>query len=101
MTFRIISLSAFVLAALASPSSRATDEKITHGFLATGAETYIVDGAGKVTWRYPANTRDGWVLSNGNILLALSKSKDYPGGAVVEVTKDGKTVFEFKGTQSE
>ena len=76
------------------------DEKITHGFLATGAETYIVDDAGKVTWTYPHSSRDGWVLPNGNVLLALSKSKEYPGGAVVEVTRDGKVVFEFKGTQS-
>ena len=72
---------------------------ITHSFLATGGETYIVDGDGKVTWSYPKSTRDGWVLPNGNILLALSKAND--GGSVVEVTREGKTVFEFKGTQSE
>ncbi len=81
--------------------TRAADvpSKITHSFLATGGETYILDGNGKVTWSYPKSTRDGWVLSNGNILLALSKSND--GGSVVEVTREGKTVFEFKGTQSE
>lgn len=81
--------------------SRAADApaKITHSFLATGGETYILDGDGKVTWSYPKSTRDGWVLPNGNILLALSKSND--GGSVVEVTREGKTVFEFKGTQSE
>ena len=99
MTVRTIAL---LLAALALPSAaRGADEKITHGFLATGAETYIVDGTGKRTWSYPHSTRDGWVLPNGNVLLAMSKSKEYPGGAVVEVTKDGKTVFEFKGTQAE
>ena len=76
MTVRNIALA---LAAPALPSAaRGADEKITHGFLATGAETYIVDGAGKRTWSYPANTRDGWVLPNGNVLLALSKSKDVP-----------------------
>ena len=81
--------------------SRAADapSKITHSFLATGGETYILDGEGQVTWSYPKSTRDGWVLPNGNILLALSKSND--GGSVVEVTREGKTVFEFKGTQSE
>lgn len=81
--------------------SQATDapSKITHSFLATGGETYILDGEGKVTWSYPKSTRDGWVLPSGNILLALSKSND--GGSVVEVTREGKTVFEFKGTQSE
>jgi preprotein translocase subunit YajC len=76
-------------------------EKITHSFLALGNETRIVGGDGSVVWKYPAATRDGFALPNGNLLLALSKNKDYPGGAVVEVTRDSKVVFEFKGTQSE
>lgn len=76
-------------------------EPIKHGFLATGGETFIVDEDGKTTWSYPQPTRDGWVLENGNVLLTLSKSKTYPGGAVVEVNKDGKVLFEFKGTQAE
>ena len=73
--------------------------KITHSFLATGGATYLQDGEGKVTWSYPKSTRDGWVLPNGNLLLAVSKSND--GGSAVEITRDGKTIFEFKGTQSE
>jgi hypothetical protein len=40
-------------------------------------------------------------VPSGNVLLALSQSKKYPGGAAVEVTKDGKVLFEFKGTQAE
>lgn len=92
-------LIASVLLAFRTTASAA--EPITHGFLVTGAQTYIRAGDGTITWRYPQSTRDGWVLPNGNVLLALSKSKDHPGGAVVEVTKDGKVVFEFKGTQSE
>ncbi len=76
-------------------------EPITHSFLATGGETRIVAGDGKVLWRYPASTRDGWVLPSGNILLAVSKSKDFPGGGVVEITRENKVVFEWKGTQSE
>ena len=51
--------------------------KITHSFLATGGETYIVDDAGKTTWTYPHASRDGWVLPSGNVLLALAKNKDY------------------------
>jgi hypothetical protein len=74
---------------------------ITHSFLATGAETYIRSGDGRRVWSYPHSTRDGWVLPGGNILLAVSKSEDYPGGAVVELTREGKTVFVFKGTQAE
>ena len=66
-----------------------------------GGDTRIVDASGKVIWRYPISTRDGWVLRDGNVLLAVSKCDRYPGGAVVEVTRDGKTVFEWKGTQSE
>jgi hypothetical protein len=54
-----------------------------------------------VTWRYPRGSRDGWVLPSGNVLLALSKSSDYPGGAAIEVTRDGKIVLEVKGRQSE
>ena len=74
---------------------------VTHGFLATGGATYIRDGDGKVRWTYPQSTRDGWVLPDGNILLAVSKSKTFPGGGVVEVTPKGETVFEYQGSQSE
>lgn len=74
---------------------------ITHSFLATGAETYIRSGDNRILWRYPLSTRDGWVLPSGNVLLAVSKCEDYPGGAVVELTREGKKVFEFKGSQSE
>ena len=78
-----------------------SDAGITHSFLATGAETYILSGDGKVVWTYPAGTRDGWVLPNGNVLLALNRTKDLPGGGAVEVTRGGDVVFRFKGTQSE
>ena len=76
-------------------------DKITHGLLITGGETYIRDGAGKTLWSYPHSTRDGWVLDNGNLLLALSTSKEHPHGAAVEVTRDNKVVWSFEGTQSE
>lgn len=75
--------------------------KITHSFLALGQETYVVNDAGEVTWRYPHNTRDGWMLPDGHALLAVTKSGEFPHGAVVEVTRDGKVVFQFDGTQSE
>lgn len=74
---------------------------ITHSFLVTGGDTCIIAGDGKVTWKYPHASRDGWVLEDGKVLLALNKSKTYPGGAIVEVDREGKTLFEFKGTQSE
>jgi hypothetical protein len=97
---RILLLSALSVLWLCSSGAK-EKETITHSFLATGAETRIVSDDGQIVWQYAGSTRDGWVLPNGNILLALSKDKDYPSGAVAEVTRDGKVVFEFKGTQSE
>src|SRR2546430_16660086 len=61
-----------------------SDAGISHAFLACGAETYITDGAGRIVWTYPANTRDGYVLPNGNVLLAVSKGGEFPGGGAVE-----------------
>lgn len=90
----------FLASALGLPGQEAA-RPITHGFLATGGQTYLRDGAGKVLWTYPHPSRDGWVLPGGNILLALARSKEYPGGGVIEVTRAGKVVFAFKGSQSE
>ncbi|MEO6750426.1 MAG: hypothetical protein ABIP85_01485, partial [Chthoniobacteraceae bacterium] len=91
----LLALTSTLFAADPEPS------KITHTFFIAGGETAILANDGKPLWTYPAGTRDGFVLPNGNLLLALSKNKDYPGGAVIEVTRENKVVFEFKGTQSE
>ncbi|HSI11648.1 MAG TPA: hypothetical protein VK961_06370 [Chthoniobacter sp.] len=74
---------------------------ITHSVFIAGSETAILSSTGEVLWRYPAATRDGYVLPNGNILMALAKNKDHPKGAMLEVTRDNQTVFQFEGTQSE
>src|SRR6185503_3723048 len=76
-------------------------EKISHSFLVTGAQTYIVGNDDQIGWTYPKSTRDGWVLPNGRILLALARTKECPKGAVVEVDREGKVTFEYPGTQSE
>jgi hypothetical protein len=86
---------------LANLSLAAADQPAGRSFLMLGGLTQIVDTSGKATWKYPAATRDGYILPNGNLLLTLSKNKAYPGGAVVEVTRDQKVVWEYKGTQSE
>ncbi len=52
-------------------------------------------------WKHPAGTRDGWVQPNGDILLTLSKNRDYPGGGVILVNRENAVLFEYKGTQSE
>ena len=69
-------------------------------FLATGKETYILDGAGRKIWQYAGATRDGWALPGGNVLLAKSPG-EADGGAAIEVDRAGNTIFEFPGTQSE
>lgn len=81
-------------------------DAVTHRFLAFGGETRIVEADGTTSWTFPEGSRDGQMLANGNILIALSKSDKRPHGAVVEVAPDpggkgGGIVFEFAGTQSE
>lgn len=96
-------ISLFALCLLPTSSFVADDppKAIHHAFLACGGATYIRDGMGRVSWSYPAASRDGWVLPEGRVLLALNKSEKFPGGGVVEVSKDGQVLFEAKGTQSE
>lgn len=92
----LLALSCFCL-----PSNALAQDVIKHSFLATGGQTRLIDSEGKTIWQFPASTRDGQVLPNGNILLAVSKSGEFPGGGVVEITRENKRVFEWKGTQSE
>jgi hypothetical protein len=91
--FRPLSLptAAALLGGLFAPAAPA-GEPVKHAFLATGGETFIADESGRATWKYPHPSRDSWVLESGPVLLALSKSKTYPGGAVVQVARDGKVL---------
>lgn len=82
-------------------SSLVGAEEITHSFLACGQKTYIMGEDGETSWTYPAATRDGYVLDDGTIILTLSKSKKYRGGAVVSINLSGEERLIWKGTQSE
>ena len=82
-------------------SAASAADEIQHSFLACGSHTYIVDEAGEKTWTYPQATRDGYVPSNGNIVLAVNGNAQHPGGSVVEVAKDGSEKLLWAGTQSE
>ncbi len=91
-----------VLFFLAAVSIRAGDfEGIAHSFLATGAETRIIGANHEVIWscRYP--TRDGWVLPDDHILLAVSHCDSFPKGGLIELTRGGETVFQWQGSQAE
>lgn len=77
-------------------------DQVTHGFLATGSHTYIMNGAGEQVWSYPSASRDGYVLADGRVVLAVNKGRKYPGGAVVLIDRDaGTEKLVWKGTQAE
>ena len=79
--------------------------------LVCGGRTAIVDitpdhPEGVVEWSWPANTREGWVLPDGNVLLALSKGGSTPKGAAVEIKRGtngaaDEIVWRYDGTQDE
>ena len=63
-------------------------EKIAHSYLVLGTKTAIIAEDGSVTWEYSGGSRDGFVLPNGNVLLAF-------GNRVEEVTVDQQVVFRY------
>ncbi len=95
---RICTLVVIALSVMA-PTTRA--QEITHRFLACGSKTYIMEADGNPSWTYPHSTRDGYVLEDGRMVLTLSKSRDYPGGAVIEIGVDAQETLIWKGTQAE
>jgi len=56
--------------------------------LVLGAKTAIIAENGSVTWEYSGGSRDGFVLPNGNVLIAF-------GNRVEEVTVDQQVVFRY------
>lgn len=94
-------LASVIVLVSAAFSQRASSAEVTHRFLACGAKTYIMEVDGKPSWTYPHSTRDGYVLEDGRIVLTLSKSPMYPGGAVIAISVDGTETLIWKGTQSE
>jgi len=96
------------LAAAARPAPAA---EAVRRVLVCGPRTAILEigdpaADGRVEWSHPANTREGWVLPDGNVLLALSRGDGGPGGAAVEIArgKDGapdREVWRYDGTQEE
>lgn len=91
----------FLVFGLMAAGALRAEPRIEHTVFIAGSETAILSNHGDVLWKYPAATRDGFVLPNGHVLLALAKSKEHPHGAVLEVTREHEVVFQFEGTQSE
>ena len=62
---------------------------ISHSYLVMGGKTAIIGEDGKAVWEYDGGSRDGFVLPNGNVLLAYSDR-------VVEVTREKQVVFAYQ-----
>lgn len=64
-------------------------DAIKHSYLVLGAKTAIIGEDGTAVWEYAGGSRDGFVLPNGNVLLAYSNR-------VEEVTAGNQVVFSYK-----
>lgn len=81
-----------------------SDDETRHSFLGVGKanKVVIVGEDGTVEWNFDMPASDGWVLPNGNVLLALYATGKFPNGGVVEVDRATKEiVFEYQGQQKE
>lgn len=79
-------------------------DAVTHSFLGVGKanRTVIVNENGEVEWKLDLPASDGWVLPNGNVLLALYGTSEFPNGGVIEVDRATKNVlWQYKGQQKE
>ncbi len=100
----LLTLSSVLCIALASRVYAGDDATIKHSFLGVGKanKAVIVGEDGTVEWKFNMPASDGWVLPNGNVLLALYGTKGFPNGGVVEVDrKTKKIIFQYKGRQKE
>lgn len=92
--------------ALLAPRGRAraggrSDAGVRHSFIAFGAHTWIQSEDDEIVWEWPENTRDGWVLPNGNVLLTITRARGQHGGRVIELDRRGQIVFRYDGAQDE
>ncbi len=78
----------FTVLLSASIAGAQDKSEIRHSFLVMGAKTAIIDESGQVAWEYRGGSRDGFVLPNGNVLLAY-------GDRVEEITREKQPVFTY------
>ena len=85
----LLSFTACCVALAAEPAD--APQEIKHSFFIAGPSfTGIIDVEGAEAWNAgKAGARDGFILENGNALIAWAD-------VVKEITRDGKTVFEYK-----
>jgi hypothetical protein len=81
-------LQILVVAATLTTCARAAEPAIRHSYLVLGGRTAVIGEDGQPLWEYRGGTRDGFVLPNGNRLLAWSDR-------VEEVTPGKQVVFSY------
>ena len=62
---------------------------IRHSYLVLGGKTAIIGENGQANWEYSGGSRDGFVLPNGNVLIAFADR-------VEEVTREKQIVLTYK-----
>lgn len=88
---RFVPVFIVIAGCLAVLQSRAQADEIRHSFFVAGPNfTGIIDEQGQQVWDSGRKgARDGWVLPNGNVLIAWNN-------IVREFTRDKEIVFEYK-----
>ncbi len=61
---------------------------IRHSYLVLGGKTALIGEDGRVQWEYRGGSRDGFVLPNGNVLIAWADR-------VEEVTREKQVIFSY------
>lgn len=90
--FHTLSAGCWGLCVLGLVSVQAADpapSTIRHSYLVMGGKTAIIGEDGRPSWEYRGGSRDGFVLPDGNVLLAFSDR-------VEEVTRDKQVVFTYR-----
>ena len=87
-----------------SPVAEQDESIVKHSFLGLGKANgvVIVDEGGVVEWQIKLPASDGWMLENGNLLLAIYPCDQFPRGGVGEVNRETKKfVWKYQGQQKE
>jgi hypothetical protein len=66
-----------------------SEPAIRHSYLVLGGKTAIIGEDGMAQWEYRGGSRDGFVLPNGNVLIAWADR-------VEEVTREKEIIFSYK-----
>lgn len=80
---------AFCLIGFSTAAYADEETPVVHSYLVMGGRTAIINEDGSTLWEHTGRSRDGFVLPNGNVLLAYSDR-------VEEVTREKQIVFSYE-----